>query len=122
MRHSNRWRGDIEWAADSKSVAPAGTIHPILPIVNSQPTAHALYTTKLQPLPVPDPWACKMTMSQTLRPIPSLFQDPVHEFMKRVSLGFTAGVFGLLANIPFDVAKSRIQGPQPVKGEIIIIL
>ncbi|XP_039293264.1 mitochondrial 2-oxodicarboxylate carrier isoform X2 [Nilaparvata lugens] len=45
-------------------------------------------------------------------------EDPVHEFMKRVSLGFTAGVFGSLANIPFDVAKSRIQGPQPAKGEI----
>lgn len=25
---------------------------------------------------------------------------------------------GSLANLPFDVAKSRIQGPQPVPGQI----
>ncbi|RZF35596.1 hypothetical protein LSTR_LSTR005124 [Laodelphax striatellus] len=48
----------------------------------------------------------------------SKLEDPVHEFLRRVCLGFSAGVFGSLANIPFDVVKSRIQGPQPVKGEI----
>lgn len=33
--------------------------------------------------------------------------------MGRVVLGFTAGTLASIANIPFDVAKSRIQGPQP---------
>lgn len=33
-------------------------------------------------------------------------------------IGLVAGVIGCLVNIPFDVAKSRIQGPQPVPGEI----
>lgn len=32
----------------------------------------------------------------------------------RLLLGFMAGSLSSLANIPFDVAKSRIQGPQPV--------
>lgn len=35
-----------------------------------------------------------------------------------MALGFTAGVAGSTVNIPFDVAKSRIQGPQPVPGEV----
>lgn len=29
-----------------------------------------------------------------------------------------SGTLGSCFNIPFDVAKSRIQGPQPVPGEI----
>lgn len=29
-----------------------------------------------------------------------------------------SGVIGCVANIPFDVAKSRIQGPQPVPGQV----
>ena len=29
-------------------------------------------------------------------------------------LGFLSGAFASVTNIPFDVAKSRIQGPQPV--------
>lgn len=34
----------------------------------------------------------------------------------RVALGFTAGTLASVANIPFDVAKSRVQGPQPELG------
>uniref|UniRef100_A0AC35F757 Mitochondrial 2-oxodicarboxylate carrier n=1 Tax=Panagrolaimus sp. PS1159 TaxID=55785 RepID=A0AC35F757_9BILA len=36
----------------------------------------------------------------------------------RLLLGFTAGSLASIANIPFDVAKSRIQGPQPSTGRI----
>ena len=32
--------------------------------------------------------------------------------------GLAAGTLASCSNIPFDVAKSRIQGPQPVPGEI----
>ena len=32
--------------------------------------------------------------------------------------GLAAGTLSCMANIPFDVAKTRIQGPQPVPGEI----
>ena len=35
-----------------------------------------------------------------------------------ISLGLGAGTFASCANIPFDVAKSRIQGPQPVIGQV----
>lgn len=35
----------------------------------------------------------------------------------RLGLGFIAGSIASIANIPFDVAKSRIQGPQP-KGKL----
>ncbi|EDV95279.1 mitochondrial 2-oxodicarboxylate carrier [Drosophila grimshawi] len=41
-------------------------------------------------------------------------KDKVWEFLRKVAIGFTAGTLGCLVNIPFDVAKSRIQGPQPV--------
>jgi len=34
------------------------------------------------------------------------------EFVRKVAIGFTGGVLGCCFNIPFDVAKSRIQGPQ----------
>jgi len=43
-------------------------------------------------------------------------QDPKLEFGRKVILGLTAGTLGCCVNIPFDVAKSRIQGPQPVAG------
>ena len=33
-------------------------------------------------------------------------------------IGFTAGTLACCVNIPFDVAKSRIQGPQPDPGVI----
>ena len=32
---------------------------------------------------------------------------------KRLVIGFTAGSLASVVNIPWDVAKSRIQGPQP---------
>jgi len=38
--------------------------------------------------------------------------------MYRLGLGFCAGTLASVANIPFDVAKSRIQGPQPQLGII----
>lgn len=40
------------------------------------------------------------------------------EFGRKVAIGFTSGVLGSCVNIPFDVAKSRIQGPQPVPGQV----
>lgn len=46
------------------------------------------------------------------------FQDPLLEFGRKVAIGFTSGVLGSCVNIPFDVAKSRIQGPQPVPGVV----
>ncbi|XP_008554732.1 mitochondrial 2-oxodicarboxylate carrier isoform X1 [Microplitis demolitor] len=39
-------------------------------------------------------------------------KDPWIEFFTKVGLGFTAGTLASCLNIPFDVAKSRIQGPQ----------
>uniref|UniRef100_A0A8C4PYM5 Mitochondrial 2-oxodicarboxylate carrier n=1 Tax=Eptatretus burgeri TaxID=7764 RepID=A0A8C4PYM5_EPTBU len=45
-------------------------------------------------------------------------QNPQLEFLRKVLIGFTAGTLGSCINIPFDVAKSRIQGPQPVPGQI----
>lgn len=46
------------------------------------------------------------------------FQSPKLEFLRRFAIGLTAGTLASCVNIPFDVAKSRIQGPQPVLGEI----
>jgi len=45
-------------------------------------------------------------------------QDRRIEFLRKVSIGLTAGTLGCCVNIPFDVAKSRIQGPQPVPGVV----
>ncbi len=45
-------------------------------------------------------------------------QDPVADIFRRVIIGFISGTLGSCLNIPFDVAKSRIQGPQPVPGVI----
>ncbi|XP_063993424.1 mitochondrial 2-oxodicarboxylate carrier [Diachasmimorpha longicaudata] len=39
-------------------------------------------------------------------------KDPWIEFLSKVGLGFVAGTIASCLNIPFDVAKSRIQGPQ----------
>jgi solute carrier family 25 2-oxodicarboxylate transporter 21 len=36
----------------------------------------------------------------------------------RLGVGFCSGTLASIANIPFDVAKSRIQGPQPQPGVI----
>lgn len=40
------------------------------------------------------------------------------EFFRKVGIGFVSGTLASCINIPFDVAKSRIQGPQPVPGQI----
>jgi len=45
-------------------------------------------------------------------------KDPKANFLYRFLIGFTAGTLASIANIPFDVAKSRIQGPQPVHNQI----
>ncbi|KPI90962.1 Mitochondrial 2-oxodicarboxylate carrier [Papilio xuthus] len=44
------------------------------------------------------------------------YEDPLLEFSRKIAIGFTSGVLGSCVNIPFDVAKSRIQGPQPSPG------
>ncbi|ETN63783.1 mitochondrial oxodicarboxylate carrier [Anopheles darlingi] len=46
------------------------------------------------------------------------YKDPVQEFLRKVGIGFVSGTLGSIVNIPFDVAKSRIQGPQPVPGQV----
>lgn len=46
------------------------------------------------------------------------YEDPRAEFARKVLIGFTAGTLACCVNIPFDVAKSRIQGPQPDPGVI----
>lgn len=38
------------------------------------------------------------------------------ELGRRFILGLIAGTIASTVNIPFDVAKSRIQGPQPETG------
>uniref|UniRef100_A0A671L345 Mitochondrial 2-oxodicarboxylate carrier n=1 Tax=Sinocyclocheilus anshuiensis TaxID=1608454 RepID=A0A671L345_9TELE len=43
--------------------------------------------------------------------------SPVCKFQK-FAIGLVSGMVSSCVNIPFDVAKSRIQGPQSVPGEI----
>jgi len=45
-------------------------------------------------------------------------QDPTLDLLRRLTIGFLAGTFASMFNIPFDVAKSRIQGPQPTPGVV----
>lgn len=45
-------------------------------------------------------------------------QDPTLEFLRKFAIGLTSGTISSCVNIPWDVAKSRIQGPQPVPGQI----
>ncbi|XP_005108207.1 mitochondrial 2-oxodicarboxylate carrier [Aplysia californica] len=45
-------------------------------------------------------------------------KDPTADFVRRFLIGLAAGTLSSMVNIPFDVAKSRIQGPQPVPGQI----
>ncbi|GFS25354.1 mitochondrial 2-oxodicarboxylate carrier [Elysia marginata] len=46
------------------------------------------------------------------------YKDPKADFLRRFAIGLVAGTLSSCVNIPFDVAKSRIQGPQPVAGQI----
>ncbi|XP_076034144.1 mitochondrial 2-oxodicarboxylate carrier [Oratosquilla oratoria] len=51
----------------------------------------------------------------------SRVSQPKEKWMQNVqkfAIGLVGGVIGSCANIPFDVAKSRIQGPQPEPGKI----
>ncbi|XP_074649021.1 mitochondrial 2-oxodicarboxylate carrier-like [Tubulanus polymorphus] len=43
-------------------------------------------------------------------------KDPSMDLLRRFAIGLAAGSLASVINIPFDVAKSRIQGPQPVTG------
>uniref|UniRef100_A0AAY5KVW4 Mitochondrial 2-oxodicarboxylate carrier n=1 Tax=Esox lucius TaxID=8010 RepID=A0AAY5KVW4_ESOLU len=45
-------------------------------------------------------------------------QDPTLEFLRKFAIGLASGTISSCVNIPFDVAKSRIQAPQPTPGEI----
>ncbi|KAJ1364197.1 hypothetical protein KIN20_024229 [Parelaphostrongylus tenuis] len=45
--------------------------------------------------------------------VPSAKENPTQNLVGRIVLGFAAGSLASIGNIPFDVAKSRIQGPQP---------
>uniref|UniRef100_A0A5F8H5J3 Mitochondrial 2-oxodicarboxylate carrier n=1 Tax=Monodelphis domestica TaxID=13616 RepID=A0A5F8H5J3_MONDO len=45
-------------------------------------------------------------------------KDTTLEFWRKFGIGLLSGITASITNIPFDVAKSRIQGPQPVPGEI----
>ncbi|XP_022087672.1 mitochondrial 2-oxodicarboxylate carrier-like isoform X2 [Acanthaster planci] len=44
--------------------------------------------------------------------------SPKLEFVRKFMIGLAAGTIASSVNIPFDVAKSRIQGPQPVPGQV----
>lgn len=46
-----------------------------------------------------------------------IFQGKV-ELIKKFAIGFVSGTLASCMNVPFDVAKSRIQGPQPVPGSV----
>lgn len=50
--------------------------------------------------------------------IPEIKDSAAKEFMRKVAIGFVSGTLGSVINIPFDVAKSRIQGPQPQPGVV----
>jgi solute carrier family 25 2-oxodicarboxylate transporter 21 len=43
-------------------------------------------------------------------------QDSSANLAYRFAVGLAAGTLASISNIPFDVAKSRIQGPQPQSG------
>ncbi|EYC15193.1 hypothetical protein Y032_0037g3373 [Ancylostoma ceylanicum] len=45
--------------------------------------------------------------------LPTGEENATQNLIGRIVLGFTAGSLASAVNIPFDVAKSRIQGPQP---------
>jgi len=45
-------------------------------------------------------------------------KDSRLELVRRFGIGLVSGILGSCVNIPFDVAKSRIQGPQPIPGQV----
>ncbi|KAL1138406.1 hypothetical protein AAG570_008470 [Ranatra chinensis] len=45
-------------------------------------------------------------------------KDPTADLFSKLGIGFLSGTLGSCLNIPFDVAKSRMQGPQPEKNKI----
>ncbi|KFO29773.1 Mitochondrial 2-oxodicarboxylate carrier [Fukomys damarensis] len=53
-----------------------------------------------------------------VKSIVPVHKDPTLEFLRKFGIGLLSGTIASVINIPFDVAKSRIQGPQPVPGEI----
>lgn len=58
-----------------------------------------------------------LSRPSSLSPFPPC-QDPTLEFLRKFTIGLVSGTISSCVNIPFDVAKSRIQGPQPVAGQI----
>ncbi|KAH8389578.1 hypothetical protein KR215_003014 [Drosophila sulfurigaster] len=54
----------------------------------------------------------------TGRDVTPVSQTEITEFFRKFGLAFISGCIGCFLSIPFDVIKSRIQGPQPVNGEI----
>jgi solute carrier family 25 2-oxodicarboxylate transporter 21 len=50
--------------------------------------------------------------------VPEYKDSDMKEFLRKVTIGFISGFLGSVINIPFDVAKSRIQGPQPQPGVV----
>ena len=67
---------------------------------------------------VPAPEVRKFEVKLKSRAICFLFKEPSLDVARRLAIGFLAGSFASMFNIPFDVAKSRIQGPQPTPGEV----
>uniref|UniRef100_A0A915HW56 Mitochondrial 2-oxodicarboxylate carrier n=1 Tax=Romanomermis culicivorax TaxID=13658 RepID=A0A915HW56_ROMCU len=45
-------------------------------------------------------------------------QDRTANLVQRFSFGLLAGTVASIINIPLDVAKSRVQGPQPTSGAV----
>lgn len=46
------------------------------------------------------------------------YDNPTTEFFRKLGIGFVSGTLASCVNIPFDVAKSRIQGPQPSPNKV----
>ncbi|XP_034941694.1 mitochondrial 2-oxodicarboxylate carrier isoform X2 [Chelonus insularis] len=56
--------------------------------------------------------SCYFGFYHSVKSLIPVNKDPWIEFLTKVSLGFMAGTLASCLNIPFDVVKSRIQGPQ----------
>ena len=48
----------------------------------------------------------------------NVFQSSKGQTAYKLLLGLFSGTMASIINIPYDVAKSRIQGPQPIPGQI----